>query len=270
MTGMKTLKELADLSGRAAIVVGGAGHIGRAAAESLLELGAAVAIVDLDADRCQASADALSGVGPGAVLPIDCDLRDEAATRAMVRRAVDRLGRLDVILHTAAFVGTTRIPGWAVPFAEQTVEAWDAALRVNLTSVFVIAQEARSALEASGHGSMIVVGSTYGLVGPDLRIYEGTTMANPAGYGASKGGVLQLGRYLATVFAPGVRVNAITPGGVWRGQPDAFHQQYQSRTPLGRMAVEEDIKGAVAFLASDLSAYVTGHNLVVDGGWTAW
>ncbi len=267
---MKMLKELADMSGRAAAVVGGAGHIGRAAVASLLELGASVAIIDLDADQCRTATDELAGAGPGALLSIACDLRDEAATRAVVRNAVDQLGRLDVIVHTAAFVGTTKVPGWAVPFAEQTVEAWDAALRVNLTSVFVIAQEARSALEASGHGSMIVVGSTYGLVGPDMRIYEGTTMGNPAGYGASKGGVLQLGRYLATVFAPKVRVNAITPGGVWRDQPDAFHRQYLSRTPLGRMAREEDMKGAIAFLASDLSAYVTGHNLVVDGGWTAW
>ncbi len=95
-------------------------------------------------------------------------------------------------------------------------------------------------------------------------------MAQPAGYGASKGGVLQLTRYLATTLAPRVRVNAISPGGVWRQQPDAFHQRYISRTPLGRMAAEEDLKGAVAYLASDLSSYVTGHNLAVDGGWTAW
>jgi len=95
-------------------------------------------------------------------------------------------------------------------------------------------------------------------------------MANPAGYNASKGGVLQLTRYLATVLAPRTRVNAISPGGVWRQQPDVFRQRYEARTPLARMAAEEDLKGAVAYLASDLSAYVTGQNLVVDGGWTAW
>jgi NAD(P)-dependent dehydrogenase (short-subunit alcohol dehydrogenase family) len=95
-------------------------------------------------------------------------------------------------------------------------------------------------------------------------------MANPAAYGASKGGLVQLARYFATALAPEVRVNALTPGGVWRGQPDVFHQRYRARTPLGRMAAEEDLKGAALFLGSDLSAYVTGHNLVVDGGWTAW
>ena len=95
-------------------------------------------------------------------------------------------------------------------------------------------------------------------------------MTNPAGYGASKGGLLQLTRYLATVFAPKIRVNAITPGGIWRGQPEIFVNRYEKRTPLGRMGMEEDFKGAVAYLASDLSTYVTGQNLVVDGGWTAW
>lgn len=110
----------------------------------------------------------------------------------------------------------------------------------------------------------------YGHVGPDMRLYAGTTMANPVGYGASKGGLLQLTRYLSTLLAPHVRVNAISPGGIWRGQPDAFHEQYRQRTPMGRMATEEDMKGAVAYLASDLSAFVTGHDLVVDGGWTAW
>jgi NAD(P)-dependent dehydrogenase (short-subunit alcohol dehydrogenase family) len=160
--------------------------------------------------------------------------------------------------------------GWAVPFEEQTVDAWDAAIRVNLTSAFIIAQEARIALAASGHGSVIFFGSTYGIVGTDLRLYENTEMANPPGYAASKGGVIQLSRHLATVMAPDVRVNSITPGGVLRGQPESFHEQYVFRTPLKRMASEQDLKGAAVYLASDMSEYVTGHNLIVDGGWTAW
>ena len=95
-------------------------------------------------------------------------------------------------------------------------------------------------------------------------------MGNPAGYAASKGGLIQLTRWLATVLAPDVRVNAIIPGGIWRNQPETFREQYVARTPLGRMGAEEDLKGAAAYLASDLSAYVTGQNLIVDGGWTAW
>jgi NAD(P)-dependent dehydrogenase (short-subunit alcohol dehydrogenase family) len=258
------------MEGRAALVTGGAGHVGLAVAESLLEAGATVAVSDLDAAACQARAETLTAGHPGRAVSVPGDLADEQATRAVVRQAVDRLGALDVIVHAAAFVGTTQCPGWAVPFAEQTVDAWDRALRVNLTAAFVLAHEAHAELSRGGHGSVILVGSIYGLVGPDLALYAGTSMANPAAYGASKGGLLQLARYLATVLAPTVRVNVISPGGIWRNQPDAFRRRFESRTPLGRMGREEDLKGAVAYLASDLSGYVTGQNLVVDGGWTVW
>jgi NAD(P)-dependent dehydrogenase (short-subunit alcohol dehydrogenase family) len=108
------------------------------------------------------------------------------------------------------------------------------------------------------------------MVGPDLRLYEDTTLGNPAAYAASKGGLMQLTRWLATTLAPHVRVNSVTSGGVWRNQPKTFVERYIARTPLKRMATEEDLTGAVAYLASDLSAYVTGQNLVVDGGWTVW
>ena len=182
------------------------------------------------------------------------------------------MGGLDILVHSAAFVGTSAIPGWSVPFPEQTVAAWDAGMRVNLTSAFVIAQEAREALAASGNGSVVLVSSIYGLVGSDPSVYEGTGMNadRVLAYSASKGGLLQLMRHLATLLAPRIRVNAISPGGIERGQAEAFRRQYAARTPLKRMGREEDLKGAVAYLASDLSAYVTGHNLVVDGGWTAW
>jgi NAD(P)-dependent dehydrogenase (short-subunit alcohol dehydrogenase family) len=263
---MKSLKELMDLRGRVALITGGAGHIGQAAAEALIELGARVALLDLDAMTCRERAIALGTD----VLALPCDLADEQATRKVVRSAIDALGGLDILIHCAAYVGATQMPGWAVPFEQQAVVAWDSALRVNLTSAFVIAQESKEFLGASGHGSVILFSSIYGIVGPDMSLYEGTSMANPAGYGVSKGGLLQLTRYLAVVLAPCIRVNAISPGGVWRSQPEAFRERYKARTPLKRMAIEEDLKGAVAYLSSDLSAYVTGHNLVVDGGWTAW
>ncbi len=263
---MKTIAELERLTGRYALLTGGAGHIGQAVAETLIELGARVAIIDLDKTGCEKCA---ASLGANA-LPFACDLANEQVTREAVRTIVQSFGGLDILIHCAAYVGTTQAPGWGVPFEQQTVVAWDNALRVNLTSAFVLVQEAREALIAGGHGSIILFSSIYGIVGPDIRLYTGMSMANPAGYNASKGGLLQLTRYLATVLAPRVRVNAISPGGVWRNQPEVFRERYEKRTPLQRMAVEEDLKGAVAFLASDLSAYVTGHNLVVDGGWTAW
>lgn len=267
---MRSLNRLMDLSGRKALVTGGAGYIGLAAGEALAEMGATIAILDEDAEACGARVEALSKHAARRVIPVPCDLAQESGTRRAVKSAIKEMSGLDILIHLAAYVGSTQLAGWSVPFDDQTVQAWDQALRVNLTSAFVLVQEAKEALSASGHGSVILFGSTYGMVGPDFRIYEKTSMENPAGYAASKGGVLQLTRYLATLLAPRVRVNAISPGGVWRDQPEAFHQRYLSRTPLGRMAMEEDLKGAVAYLASDLSAYVTGHNLVVDGGWTAW
>lgn len=267
----RSLAQLMNLAGRRALVTGGAGHMGYVVGATLAELGAAVALLDLEEVGCRRRAEALARQHPTkTVIAVPCDLGDEPAARRAVHDALRQLGGLDILVHCAAHVGSNQQPGWSVSFEQQTVNAWDAALRVNLTSAFVLVQEAREALAASGRGSVILISSIYGLVGPDWRLYEGTGMANPAAYGASKGGLLQLMRYLATTLAPHIRVNAITPGGVQRAQPEVFQQRYVARTPLGRMATEDDIKGAIAYLASDLSSYVTGHNLVVDGGWTAW
>ncbi len=253
-----------------ALVTGATGHIGKTACQTLLELGASVGVLDVDKRQCEETIATLSPIKGARAIAVPCDLRDEAATRAAVRSVVERGGGLDILIHCAAYVGTSTVSGWSVPFEQQTVAAWDEAMKINLTAAFVMAQEAKEALTASGHGTIVFVASTYGVCGPDFRLYEGTAMANPVGYGASKGGLLQLMRYLASLLAPRVRVNAISPGGLWRGQPQVFVDRYEARTPLGRMAKEEDMKGAVAYLASDLSAYVTGHNLLVDGGWTAW
>lgn len=267
---MKKLNELMDMSGRVALVTGGGGHIGSAIAGAFLEAGAQVALCDLSLETCERRAEELERGGSGRPVSVAADLASEAEARGAVRDAIRRIGRLDILVHCAAFVGTTRIPGWIEPFEKQSVTAWDAAMRVNLTAAFVMAQESAPSLKAGGHGSVILVSSIYGMVGPDRTLYEGTAMGTPAGYATGKGGLIQLGRYLATMLAPEVRVNCLTPGGVWRAQPEVFHERYKARTPLRRMATEEDLKGAALFLASDLSSYVTGHNLVVDGGWTAW
>jgi NAD(P)-dependent dehydrogenase (short-subunit alcohol dehydrogenase family) len=267
---MKSVKELMDMKGRVALVTGGSGHLGAAMAGALAELGAGICVLDIAQERCGAVAVELERQHGVATLPLAVDLSDALAVRRVPSIVTEHFGRLDVVVHCAAYTGDTSVPGWAVPFDEQSVEAWDRALRVNTTSAFVLVQAAAQALRESGHGNVVFISSIYGLMGPDMRLYEGTGMNNAAGYAASKGGLLQLMRYLSTLLAPDVRVNAISPGGVWRNQPEAFHERYKARTPLGRMATEEDFKGAIAYLASDLSAYVTGHNLLVDGGWTAW
>lgn len=267
---VRDVDELARLDGRVALVAGGAGHIGSAVADALAQQGAAVVVADLDGDRCTEVAEGIAerrGVGCRGVA---VDLCDEDATRTLARDVVAHEGRLDVLVHTAALVGGPHLDGWTTPFAEQRTDVWRHALELNLTSVFVLTQACAPALAASGHGSVVLFGSIYGLAGPDWRIYDGTDMGNAAGYAASKGGVLQLARWLATTLAPEVRVNSISPGGVFRDHPDEFRAAYEERTPLRRMATEEDLVGAAVFLASDLSAYVTGVDVPVDGGWTAW
>ena len=260
--------DLARLDGRVAIVVGGAGHIGSVAASTLASVGAHVVIADIDAARADDVAAAIRSTG-GSASARRVDLEDEADCRALVAGVGEDHGRIDVLAHTAALVGTSPLPGWAVAFEEQNVDTWRRALEVNLTSVFVLAQAAAPLLSATGNGSVVVVSSIYGQRGPDPSLYTGTPLGAPAGYFASKGGLDNLTRWLSVSMAPTVRVNAVSPGGIARGQHPDFVERYTAKTPLGRMGAESDLAGAFLYFASDLSRYVTGQNLVVDGGLTA-
>jgi len=270
MSADRTLRELMSLEGRVALVTGGAGHIGRSVAHALAELGANIAVVDLSASGCADVAAELGRSWPVTAIGFDCDLEHSDAVRDLPRRVRERFGRIDVVVNCAAFVGTSGLEGWAVPFEQQSDATWRRAIEVNLTAPFILVQAAAADLRASGHGSVINISSIYGLAGPDWRLYQGTSLGNPAAYAASKGGLIQATRWLATTLAPQIRVNAIAPGGVFRDTPEPFLSRYVARTPLARMAREEDFKGAVAYLASDLSAYMTGQCMTVDGGWTVW
>jgi NAD(P)-dependent dehydrogenase (short-subunit alcohol dehydrogenase family) len=265
---MRTVKELQDLRGRRAVITGACGAIGRTMAGALAEMGATLVLVDRPEADFASLVTALVPWGH----PVEteaCDLELHDQRLALIGR-VAAGGGVDILINNAAFVGVSNLEGWAVPFSEQTVDTWRRALEVNLTAPFHLCQGLSPLLLESKAASVINIGSIYGLLGPDWGLYADTKMSNPAAYAASKGGVTQLTRWLATTLAPKVRVNSISPGGVLRNQPEAFVQRYEDRTPLGRMAGEEDFIGAVAFLASDLSRYVTGQNLVVDGGWGTW
>jgi len=255
-----------DLTGRTAVVTGGAGPLGRVLCDALATAGARVVVVDLDASACAAAADGLPGAGH---LPLAANLLDPHGLSTVVE-TVSGLGACDVLVNNAAFTGTSGVPGYAVPFEEQTDEAFTMALALNLTAPFSLTRRLAPLLRAGGHGSVVNVSSIYGLVGPNMGLYAGTRMGNPAAYAASKGGLAQLTRYLSTVLAPDVRVNAFAPGGIARGQDDAFVERYEALTPLARMGTEDDFRGVVTWLASDASAYVTGQVVAVDGGWTAW
>ena len=261
MTSMTDFARRSDLSGRTAIVTGALGHIGRTICETLTELGATVVGTDR-VDRGDRS-----GVVAEHFVP--ADLRSTGEIHKVVDTAETTTGGIDIVVHSAALVGTDDVPGWAVPFPEQSIETWRQALEINLTSAFTLCQRASPALTRSGHGSIVLISSIYGFLGQDPALYEGTSMASPAAYFASKGGLEQLSRWLASTLAPHVRCNTICPGGISRGQPEEFRERYERRTPLGRLGSEDDLRGAVAYLASDLSAYVTGQRIVVDGGLSA-
>jgi NAD(P)-dependent dehydrogenase (short-subunit alcohol dehydrogenase family) len=264
------LRELSSLKDRTALVTGGAGHIGAAIADGLAEAGADLILLDRDGKLGEVLCEDLKTRRGARCAYIDVDLERAEADCNLVPRVESFTGRLDILVNCAAFVGTSDLDGWNEPFERQSVETWRRAVEVNMTAPFILVKKLVHLLQASGHGSIVNIASIYGVMGQAPALYEGTSMNNPAAYGASKGGLLQLTRWLATTLAPRVRVNAITPGGVERGQPRSFIERYVARTPMGRMAAEEDIKGAAAYLASDLSAYVTGQNIVVDGGWSAW
>jgi NAD(P)-dependent dehydrogenase (short-subunit alcohol dehydrogenase family) len=261
-------EKLMRLDGRTALITGAAGHLGRVIADTLAELGAALVLVDRPGSGLEEVAASVGRAWGREATPVYADLESADARAELVRRAPDPAP--SVLVNNAAFVGTSALEGWAVPFELQSVEAWRRALEVNLTAVFDLCRGLIPAMAGAPGASVINIASIYGFLGPDWGLYEGTEMASPAAYAASKGGLLQLTRWLATTGAPAVRVNAISPGGIQRGQPESFRRRYAARTPLGRMATEDDLRGAVAFLATDLSAYVTGQNLLVDGGWSAW
>ena len=264
---MTTIGDLSSLKGKTALVTGAAGHLGRVICDALAELGADLIAVDRKGSALDEVAASVEKQGKTRCVAMFCDLEADADRAALIAEAAKK--PLHVLVNNAAFVGTSELQGWGTTFEKQTVDTWRRALEVNLTSVFDLCKGLNPALR-DGKGSIINVASIYGALGPDWSLYAGTAMSNPAAYAASKGGLIQLSRWLATTLAPDVRVNTISPGGIARGQPESFVAQYTARTPLKRMMTEDDVKGAVAFLASGLSGYVTGQNIFIDGGWSSW
>jgi NAD(P)-dependent dehydrogenase (short-subunit alcohol dehydrogenase family) len=267
---MKTLKELNNLEGRRAVITGAAGRIGRVMAETLAELGADIVLIDLDGSNLQSIRIELENRWGIEVETFFCDLEDQKERRNFLNFLTKTPKKLNILINNAAFVGTSDLKGWVEPFEKQTIETWRRAFEVNITSIFDISKGLTQKIKESGNGSVINTASIYGSFGPDYSLYEGTEMGNPAAYATSKGALIQLTRWLSTTLAPNIRVNSISPGGIYAGQPEIFVKRYEKRTPLARMATELDLKGVTSFLASDLSAYVTGQNIMIDGGWSSW
>jgi NAD(P)-dependent dehydrogenase (short-subunit alcohol dehydrogenase family) len=276
------VSELFRLDGRVALVTGGAGLLGRRYCEALLQAGGRVVIGDVDGGRATALATELSGTD---ALGVQLDVTDDASVRATVAAAVDRFGRFDILVNNAALTvrgGSERLSpaDYFAPFEDYKREVWEQAINVNLTGMLLCAQAAgRHMLTQDPPGGVVVnISSTYGVVAPDQRLYEGvkspyaeTSFNTPVSYAVTKTAVLGLTRYLATYWGrKNIRVNALTPHGVFDNHDDSFVQNFVYRSPLGRMARNDEYRGALLFLVSDASSYMTGANLIVDGGWTAW
>ena len=265
-----SIQKLMDLNGRRAMVTGATGGLGTVIAETLAELGSDLILIDRDKAEIEALQSRLSDAFGVSIIGSVCDLEQQDQREVLIDGIVSDGQELNVLINNAAFVGTSNLPGWNAPFTEQSVETWRRALEVNLVAPFELCRGMSQIMKHSRGANIINIASIYGQFGPDWRMYENTNMNNPAAYGASKAGLIQLTKWLSTTLAPDICVNAISPGGVFTGQQESFVDAYSSRTPLRKMARYGDFAGAVAFLATDMAEYVTGQVLNVDGGWGVW
>jgi NAD(P)-dependent dehydrogenase (short-subunit alcohol dehydrogenase family) len=265
-----------DLSGRVAVVTGGAGFLGRAFAAGYAEFGADVAVLDIDGAAAHAFAAELSRKSGRRCLGVACDIADPASVRAAERRVAETLGPVRV-LHNNAANQSAGLKAEFAPFESFDLADWRKVMSVDVDGTFLVCQAFGAAMAGhGGGGSIIQTSSIYGLLGPDNRIYEGATygghaIGSPAVYSAGKAAMVGLTRWLATYWAKaGIRANAIVPGGVEDKQNETFKRAYGNRIPQGRMARRDELVGAALFLASDASSYVTGQCIFVDGGLSAW
>jgi NAD(P)-dependent dehydrogenase (short-subunit alcohol dehydrogenase family) len=269
-------RNLFDLTGKAAVVTGGAGVLGKHFCAGLVESGANVAVVDLQENKAMKLARKLSSQYKTQVVGIGCDVSDPESVQAMVAHVLSTFGEIN-ILHNNAAGKSDDLDAFFAPFEEYRLEQWRKIMSVNLDGMFLVAQAVGKQMVAQGNGgSIIQTASIYGVMAPDHRIYKGSFYLNrqintPAVYTASKAGVVGLTKYLATYWADkGIRVNTLTPAGTESGQNDEFKRRYSNRIPMNRMADAQEMVGALLYLASEASNYVTGQNIIVDGGLSAW
>ena len=275
---LQTPRDLFDMEGRVGVIMGGAGKMGCEFAQTLANAGATVVIADVDREKIVTVAKSLSKNTSGTIVGMDCDVSSEDQINDLFKFVSDSYGIINFFIYNVM----AKPGGYYRPTDNYDIETWNAVLAGNLTGAFLCCREAEKYMKDPKGGSMVLTSSVYGIVGPDQRIYEGCAQADniygggdplncPAAYSTSKAGLLGMARYFSTLWAgSGIRVNVLVPGGVYDDQETSFHDAYVQRTPLGRMAVWSDFNGAILFLVSDASRYMTGSQLVIDGGWTAW
>ncbi|MFP4369114.1 MAG: SDR family oxidoreductase [Candidatus Kapaibacterium sp.] len=267
------MDKLFSLEGRVAVVTGALGLIGRKHCEALNEAGARIVVTDLNGGESRAFADELKDS-----TGYSCDITDKQSILELNKEILSEFGRIDVLVNNAAINDMLENPVSAredSKFENYPVELFRKVLDVNVTGMFLCSQILGSTMLEQGKGSIINIASTYGVTAPDQNLYKKDDGTQPfyksAAYPTAKGAVIQFTRFLAAYWGnKGIRVNSLSPGGVENNQEEYFIKNYSQKTPLGRMAQPGDYKGAIVFLASDASEYMTGANLIVDGGWTIW
>jgi NAD(P)-dependent dehydrogenase (short-subunit alcohol dehydrogenase family) len=254
-------KKLFSCKNKVVLITGGAGLIGREIAQGFYDFDATVYISDKSQDTAKQLMDRTD------IRFINLDITEEKSINAAVDKIIQAEGLIDVLVNCAY----PRTSDWGVKFEQIPAQSWTENLNAHLGGYFLACRIVAEHMKKKGGGNIINFASIYGSVGPDFSIYEGTYMTMPAAYSAIKGGIIAFSKYLATYYAGNnIRVNSLSPGGIYDNQPVPFVEKYSRKTPLGRMAQPSEIVGGAIYLASDASSYVTGHNLIIDGGWTAW
>ena len=257
------------MSDRVVVLTGAGGLLGTQYAEGLSQYGANMELADIDFSRCKELANTLSKKYDVNPLPIKVDISNKKSVQSMVKKILKKYSKIDVLINNAAYQGNDKIR--KTKFSDLPLSIWNKAISVNLTGMFLCSQEIGKVMEKQKRGVLINISSTYGIVAPDQRIYGNSGQNAAIFYSATKSAVLNLSRYLASYWQEkGIRVNTLSPGGVEKGQESEFIKKYSEKTMLGRMAKKDEYVGAILYLASDASSYMTGSNLIVDGGWTAW
>ena len=263
------ISKLFDVSNKVIIITGACGHLGIEYVHGFSQAGANVVIADLDFKNCKKLATEIKNKYNVNPLPIKLDLTSKKSISSLVSNTISKFSKIDVLINNAAYQGNDKLR--TTKFEDFPLSAWNQGLEVNLTGIFLTCQEVGKIMSKQKYGNIINIASTYGIVAPDQRIYGNSGQNAAAFYSATKAAVINLTRYLASYWrGTGIRVNTLSPGGVKRNQGSSFIKKYSERTMLGRMAKKDEYVGSLIFLASDASSYMTGSNLIVDGGWTAW
>tara|TARA_A100001011_G_scaffold16199_2_gene16814 strand:- start:11764 stop:12549 length:786 start_codon:yes stop_codon:yes gene_type:complete len=257
------ISKILDFSDKTTLITGATGNLGVKLSETFADLGSDLILVDLYKNKLNNLSRSLSEHSNSKINYFVCDLSKEKERKKLISSLKNQ--QIDTLINNAAFTGEKNFKGWNEKFKNQSVNAWRECLEINLISIFHLTQGIFKNLEMSKNSKVVNVGSIYAHIPPDWSIYENTDMTNPAAYGASKAALLNLTQWLSTLSKK-VRINSVSPGGILRNQPKKFIQRYENKTSLGRMAYEEDIVGVIIFLSSDLSNYVTGQDIRVDGG----